>query len=167
MRVRHVIGMLFLLTAALIGPGCALDTGETKPPPTPAEEPPGKDQAPFDASLFHFSAIVPDDGHDASGGAQIAAAVLNFSDGRDRIIPHTWSCLIRVWLPLRLNYITISPSMAADMAATVADDASSTVMHSQEDWPATGQFCKALAAKMVDIWKKTPGGPTGARVTSP
>jgi hypothetical protein len=53
------------------------------------------------------------------------------------------------------------------MAATVADDASSTVMHRQPRWPLPVLFCKALAAKMVDIWKKTPGGPTGARVTSP
>ncbi len=165
MHARHV-GVVALL--ALAGPvvttGCASDTGATKQAP---DDEATKEEQAFDASNFHFGAVVPDDGHDPSGGSQRATATLSFWDGRQGLLGQSWTCLISVWLPLRLNYVVITPSRAAEMTAPVADAASETVMHSQPKWPLPVLFCKQFAAKMELIFKQVPGGPTGAKVTSP
>ena len=156
--------MLGIVAVVLVG-GCAMETGEGSLAPN--EEHPAEAEQAFDASIFKFVAVVPDDGHDPSGGSQLAAASLGFADGRQGILPQTWTCFIRVWLPIRLNYILISPSTAANMTAPVADAAGSAVMHSQPKWPLPVLFCKAFAARMEQIFKQVPGGPTGAKVTSP
>jgi hypothetical protein len=154
-----------LLAGALLGPGCALDAGAGRA--APDSEPTGEEEQPFDASSFRFTTVVPDDGHDVSGGSQRSTTVLKFWDGRQGILGQSWTCLVSVWLPIRLNYTPISPDRAAEMTAPVADAASSTVMHSQPSWPLSVIFCKRFAAKMEEIFKKVPGGPTGAKVTSP
>jgi hypothetical protein len=163
MRRTAILAALGLV-AALVS-GCALDVGESLP--APRAEQAGKEEQAFDASLFRFSAVVPDDGHDASGGSQRAVATLNFWDGRQGLLGQSWNCLISVWLPLRLNYVVIPPGRAAEMTAVVADASSFTVMHSQPSWPLPVIFCKRFAAKMEETFKKVPGGPTGAKVTSP
>lgn len=165
MHTRHGPGILVLLAGALLGPGCALDAGAGGP--ASDNEPAGEEEQAFDASNFRFGMVVPDDGHDRSGGSQRAITVLKFWDGRQGLLGQSWTCLVSVWLPLRLSYVPISPSQAAEMTAPVADAASSTVMHSQPSWPLSVIFCKRFAAKMEEIFKTVPGGPTGAKVTSP
>jgi hypothetical protein len=68
---------------------------------------------------------------------------------------------------LRLNYVSITPDRAAETTAIAAADAAGdVVMHSQPKWPVSVVFCKQFAMKMMEIFKKVPGGPTGAKVTA-
>ena len=163
MHTRHVlVGAVALGVVAMSVPACVGTVDSS----APDEEAPTKEEQAFDASIFHFGTVVPDDGHDPSGGSQRAVATLGFWDGRQGIIGQRWTCLVSVWLPLRLNYVTITPDRAAEMTAIAADAAGDKVMHSQPKWPVSVMFCKQFAAKMMEIFKKVPGGPTGAKVTA-
>lgn len=155
------ISMLVAIATALLC-GCVVESGDAEP------ESPEKNEAAFDTSMFKFSAWVPDDGRDDSGGSQRAFTMLEFKDFRTSLIfPDKWSCPLTVSLPLRSRNIVITPQSAAEMTVIVAEAASSAVMHSMPKWPIPVLFCKRFADKMVDIFKRVPGGPSGARVTSP
>lgn len=157
--------MLVVIAAALLC-GCTLEAGDSEPAREP--ESTAESAAAFDTSMFKFSAWVPDDGRDDSGGAQRAFTMLEFKDYRTSVIfPDKWSCPLTVSLPLRSRTIVITPEHAAEMTVIVAEAASSAVMHSMPKWPSPVLFCKRFADKMVAIFKEVPGGPTGARVTSP
>lgn len=153
--------MLVAIAAALLC-GCALEAGDSEPESTE------KSEAAFDTSMFKFNVWVPDDGRDDSGGSQRAFTMLEFKDSRTSLIfPDKWSCPLTVSLPIRSRNTVITPQRAAEMTVIVAEAASSTVMHSMPKWPIPVLFCKRFADKMVSIFKTVPGGPTGARVTSP
>ncbi len=93
-------------------------------------------------------------------------ATLSFVDTRGSFLGKKWSCLVVVQLPIRLNYVVITPARAAELTAVAADAAGSTVIHSQPSWPISVLFCKRFAEKMEEIFAKAPGGPFGARVTA-
>lgn len=150
MRRIAILGALGLVTALVSG--CALDVGENLP--APGEEPTGKDEQAFDASLFKFGTVVPDDGHDPSGGSQRAIATLNFWDGRDGFFGKRWTCLVSVWLPLRLNYVSIPPDRAAEMSAIAADAARSARQKSGQTF---GPLLSALRADDVRLAAKQAG----------
>jgi hypothetical protein len=155
MRLIEILGALGLV-AALVS-GCALDVGESGP--APAAEQAGKEEQAFDASLFKFGVVVRDDNQGPSGGWQRAIAVLKFVDTRESLIfAKKWTCLVSVQLPIRLNYVVITPQAAAEMTALVADAAGSTVIHRQPSWPISVVFCKQFATAMVDIFRTVPGG---------
>jgi hypothetical protein len=162
MRWIAILGACGLATA--LGSGCALDAGESGP--APATEPAGKDEQAFDASIFRFTTWVKDNGEGRSGGWQRATAALGFRDTRESILGKVWTCVTSVQLPIRLNYVVISPDAAAELSAEVADAAGSAVIHSQPSWPISVLFCKRFAEKMEEIFATVPGGPYGARVTS-
>jgi hypothetical protein len=155
------IPILVVIAAALLC-GCAVDAGGGESESTE------KNEAAFDTSMFKFNVWVRDDGKDDSGGAQRAFTMLEFKDYRTSLIfPDKWSCPLTVSLPIRSRNVVITPQNAAEMTVLVAEAASSAVMHSMPKWPIPVLFCKRFAEKMVDVFKKVPGGPTGARVTSP
>lgn len=155
-----------LVMVAALASGCAFEAGESEP--ARDAEPTADERSAFDASLFKFFPFVLDDHQGESGGAQRASAVLGFVDTRaSYVFPDRWSCRVTVDLPIRLRYSVITPDRAAELTAVVADAAGSAVLHSQPRWQITGLFCKRFAEAMVEIFKRAPGGPFGARVTSP
>jgi hypothetical protein len=95
---------------------------------------------------------VADDGQGVAGGYQQATASgVKFVDGRQDP-PAAWTCNVTVRMPIRTaKYGKISPSDAADIAATVLTDAASPTMHSQPSWQPT-LFCKKLQDNMNTIF---------------
>ncbi|MEO5731846.1 MAG: hypothetical protein ABI134_29910 [Byssovorax sp.] len=154
-----------MVLAALVS-GCALDAGESGT--LPEEESTQKAESAFDASLFKFGIWVNDDRSGAAGGTQRASAVLKFVDARGSWRnPSTWDCRITVSMPIRHHiYGIIPPELAAQWSADTAVVASDFVVKSRPKWIAA-LFCPIFAEKMVDLFKKGPKGPIGARVTSP
>jgi hypothetical protein len=83
MHTRHVLaGAVALGLVAMLVPACVGTVDNS----APGEDPTTKEEQAFDASIFHFGTVVPDDGHDPSGGSQRAVATLGFWDGRQGII---------------------------------------------------------------------------------
>lgn len=105
----------------------------------------------FSPSLFEFVTTTKDDGKDEAGGWQEASAQLKLVDTRP-VISRMWTCRIRVGMPLRTAAMgRISPTSAAEMAADLATEASSGVMHRRPDWM-TAEFCKAFKDEMNDLF---------------
>lgn len=105
----------------------------------------------FSSSVFKFTVVVPDDGKDEAGGWQAATAKLSFVR-LTSFFPEDWSCTVTVGMPIRAAaYGTISPSSAATMAADIASQAGSTLMHVKPELP-KGIFCTKLAPTMQALF---------------
>lgn len=158
---RIAILRVFWIVAALVG-GCALDAGDTVP--SPDAEPTQKAESDFDASLFKFTVQRLDDGKDEAGGWQVASAMLTFTDLRASWLGDTWQCRVTIGMPIRHSlFSVIPPDRAAYLSANTAVAASDQVMRTRPTW-IHGLFCKAFAAKMLEIFNSLK---TGAKVTSP
>jgi len=107
----------------------------------------------FSPSAFKFATTVPDDGKADPAGWQEASAELNFVDTRS-IIPHLWSCRVRVGMPLRTGALgPVSPESAAEMSAGIATEASGTVIHSRPEWLGA-EFCVAFKEEMTRLFRR-------------
>ncbi|MBK9260184.1 MAG: hypothetical protein IPM54_10150 [Polyangiaceae bacterium] len=115
----------------------------------------------FSPSLFIFVTIVPYDGQ-GPGGWQEAVATLKFIDMR-HLLPETWTCTIKVGMPIRpRKYGVISPAVAASMSAAAATTASKAVMMRQPKWMAAA-YCIQFATE-VRVTLNTTWVDLGARV---
>ena len=117
----------------------------------------------FSDSLFQFVTIVNYDGKSVAGGWQEAIATLRFVDAR-HLIPQTWTCTIKVGLPVKPeNYAVISAAAAARMSAAAATTASTIVMKTRPEWiPAL--YCIHFATAM-QLTLNTTYDRLGARVS--
>ncbi|HEX2568355.1 MAG TPA: hypothetical protein VH877_02270 [Polyangia bacterium] len=122
-------------------------------PPHPPEATPLNTGGAFSPSLFHFVATVPDDGKDEGGGWQVATARRNFVDIRG-LVPETWSCLVRVGMPLRTEHDgRISPERAAQLTADVATAAAPRTMQRETRWMPV-DFCIRFGIEMRTLFAK-------------
>ncbi|MBK8259517.1 MAG: hypothetical protein IPK82_43525 [Polyangiaceae bacterium] len=89
----------------------------------------------FSAAAFPFATVVPDDGAGESGGWQAATAGLKFVRWTS-LFPETWTCTVRVGMPLRTAfYGKISAESAATISANVATQAAAAVRRIEPPLP--------------------------------
>ncbi len=104
----------------------------------------------FAPSLFKFITTIADGEQGKGGGWQVANATLAF-DRWTGILPEDWTCGIAFGIPLRTKeYGVISPTYAAVIAADVANQATSYLMHNPDEIP-QGAFCALLPGTMNQI----------------
>lgn len=117
----------------------------------------------FSESLFAFVTIINYDGKSLAGGWQEAVATLRFVDAR-HFIPQTWTCNVKVGMPIKPEkYGVISATAAASMSAGAATLASVSVMKSRPEWIAAlycGDFKTAMERTLNTTYKDL-----GARVS--
>lgn len=108
----------------------------------------------FSPSLFKFKTTLPDDGQDKGGGWQEATATLRFVDAR-HFIPKTWTCPVKIGMPLRSEkHGKIDPTEAGKIASRVTTAASVTVMRRQTEWPVTDLYCIEWYKEMKEVFRK-------------
>jgi hypothetical protein len=101
----------------------------------------------FTPSIFKFVTTLPDDGKDKGGGWQVAHTTLTF-DRWTGLLPESWTCDIAFGIPVRTKtYGVISPAYASVVAADVANQATSYLMHNPNEIP-PGAFCALLPGAM-------------------
>src|SRR5262245_16103605 len=111
----------------------------------------------FSASLFRFTVLVPDDGHDPGGGWQTAFAVLKFP-----AIKPGLQCPVRIGMPIRSQARgVISPALAAEITAEVATDAAKILSALHKDW-VSSDFCYALRESMYTLYRQVHNIPATA-----
>lgn len=116
----------------------------------------------FSESVFEFFTIINYDGKSVAGGWQIAIATLQFVDAR-HVIPDTWTCTVKVGMPVKPEYYgVISAASAARMSAAAATTASVSVMKTRPEWIAA-LYCIAFKTEM-ETTLNTTYTKLGARV---
>lgn len=150
MRTVHqaLVSAAFVLYSVLAGTGCLLDQESQ-----PVDETTGEatdDIGGYSPSLFAFVTIVADDGQGEAGGWQVATTTLKFRDFSWTLNPKSWQCSVKVEMPVRSTTNgVIQAEWASQISAAKATDASSIVLHAQDQWPIAEVFCKAFAAEMT------------------
>lgn len=104
----------------------------------------------FSPSLFKFATTIPDDGKDAAGGWQVAAAQLKYVQV---VSPYgAWVCSFTVGMPLRTKVDgPISPLVASVITSEVVSDAWLTVRTTFPDLP-PGIFCSKFKTEMDQLF---------------
>lgn len=117
----------------------------------------------FSPSVFKFVTVVPDDGTGVAGGWQQAASTLKFIRWIS-VVPESWTCSIKVGMPLRTGMFgVISAQQAATITAGVATVASKTVMDLKPPLP-PGIYCIKLKAEMASMFASPAYTGLGAKM---
>lgn len=153
--MRHYFSLLFAVLIPFTHLSWANAAGYGQPVRTP-------EAGGFSPSLFNFLTTIPYDGS-VAGGWQEATATLKFVDAR-QLLPETWTCTIKVGMPIRPEkYGVLSAAVAASMSAAAATTASTAVMHRKPKWIAVAycsEFATAVRVTLNATWPNL-----GARVS--
>jgi len=115
----------------------------------------------FSPSLFVFRTVIPNPTPGTPGGWQETGVVpLKFVDGRTS---NSWTCTVKVGVPIENFRGSVDPTLAASSAAAAATSSSSLVMHSRPAWLGSADYCPPFRAAMeAELKLAIPG----ARVTA-
>jgi hypothetical protein len=158
-RARLISGLLLVLSC-LLAPAClqgpqapellpTLDRGEAI-----TEEPIGEaSEAASSSYVFHQT--LPDDGKDEGGGWQEGTATLEFTERTGLISSYSYSCPLKVGMPIRAKVPgRISPRFAQQIAVEVTLDAAGNVKDTRSTWVDQGEaFCIQLREEMKRLFK--------------
>src|ERR1700752_2154710 len=115
----------------------------------------------FSPSLFVFRTVIPNPTPGTPGGWQETGVVpLKFVDGRTS---NSWTCTVKVGVPIENFRGSVDPTLAASSAAAAAPSTSRLGMHSRPAWLGSADYCPPFRAAMeAELKLAVPG----ARVTA-
>jgi hypothetical protein len=168
-RARLISGLLLVLSCLLV-PACLQSSQAPEPLPAPVRagddafggcrlsvaEPIGE-ATEASSSAYTFHETLPDDGTGDGGGWQEGTATLEFTEHTGLFSSYSYSCTMRVGMPLRAKLPgRISARFAQQIATEITLDAAANVKDTRSTWVGQGEaFCVQLHDEMLRLFSSS------------